>query len=423
MNIRKHLYFFLSKIRKTPVIDFLKEYKLDEADKKDLRNSRLNHLLQHAKENTMIYSDYNSFEEFPLINKDFLRENYDKFLSKKLDPEKAIKTRSSGSSGQPMVYYLTKEKKYRHNADAIFYNSWANYEIGDKFGYSRIIEKSKLTTFIRNETVLNPTNFTDEWLRDKVNLLKKKKIVALIGFPTSIVAIAKKAKKENLNASDFAIKSIIITGEATSLEDKELLTEVFGVIPIDRYSTEEFGVIAASCKVCGKFHMNDVGLIVEVLDLETNMPVKKGEIGKIVITDLFSHHMPLIRFETGDLATYGGTSTCDVYPTGEVLESINGREIEILYDTHGNKISPWAISEHMKFFTSINQFQFVQKDIDDNELNLVINENYNKTIEQEIKKAIESLLGTPPKINIVDEIPAQKTGKRPYIVSLYNLNK
>lgn len=172
MNIRKHIYFFLSKIRKTPVIDFIKEYKLSEEDKRKLRESRLNNLIHHAKENTTIYSNYNSLEDFPLIDKDFLRKNYDQFLSKKLNTEKAVTTRSSGSSGQPMTYYLTKEKKYMHNAEAIFFNSWGNHEIGDKFGYSRIIEASKFKTFIRNEIVLNPTNFTEDWLLEKIELLK-----------------------------------------------------------------------------------------------------------------------------------------------------------------------------------------------------------------------------------------------------------
>lgn len=420
MNIRKAGFNILSKVKSTPINDFIKEFQLSDGEKKSLASDRLSNILEIAKNNTKFYSNYNYYEEFPIISKAVLRERYDEFLSDKLNKEDAIKTTTSGSTGQPMTFYLSRNKKYRQNAEVIYYNRWANIDVGDYHAYVRVTSlKSKLKLFLQNEVLMNPKNLTDGWLDEQVEILNKKRITGLVGYPSAISAIAHKAIENGFDQKDFYVKGIAASGENLKEEDIKIIQNAFGVKPISRYSTEEFGVLATSCPQCGKFHVNDTGYIVEVLDTESNKHVEVGESGRVVVTDLFSDYMPLIRFDTGDIAIYGGNSKCSFYPTGVVLETIVGRQVETVYDAFGKAVSAFAINGSLRDFHTIKRFQFIQDNLEENVLLLSVNDGFSDKDKENIKSRFTEILGVKPEIRIVDDIPALKSGKRPYIISNY----
>lgn len=420
MNLRKIGYNIISKLKSSPVNDFITEFHMSNEEKEELSKRRLKNILEIAREKTNFYSDYDYFYDFPIISKEILRERYDDFLSVDLDKEKAIETTTSGSSGQPMSFYLSRRKKYRQNAEVIFYNRWANIDIGDHHGYVRVTElKSKIKLFLQNEVLMNPKNLTDEWLEEQVNLLIQKRIKGLIGYPSAILAIAHASIDKGIEREKFSLEGIITTGENLKENDIKVIERAFGVKPISRYSTEEFGVIATSCPHCGKFHVNDTGYKVEVLDLNENKPVQVGDFGRVVVTDLFSDNMPLIRFDTGDIAVYGGDSTCSFYPTGVILNSIAGRQIETVYDINEKAISAFAINGALRDFKTIKRYQFIQNSPKDNKILLVVNREFNPNDKMLIEDRFTNLLGKEPKISIVENLPALKSGKRPYIINNY----
>lgn len=421
MNIRKMGFNLISKMSSTPVKDFLKEFKLSSEEKSELAAKRLNEIIDIATNKTKFYGDYQTFEEFPIISKSTLREKYKQFLVNDLNKDDAITTTTSGSSGQPMTFYLSRNKKYRQNAEVIFYNNWANIDVGDPHAYVRVTDaKSNFRLFLQNEILMNPKQLNDEWLSEQVEILNKKKLTGIVGYPSSIAAIAHKAIEEGYSSRDFSLKGIITMGETLKEEDAETMEQAFVIRPISRYSTEEFGVLATSCPRCGKFHCNDTGYIFEILGLDDDKPVEVGELGRVVVTDLFSDNMPLIRFDTGDVTVYGGESQCSFYPTGIVLESIVGRQIETVYDVDGKAVSPFAINGSLRDFHTIKQFQFIQNSLENNTLLLVVNNEFDDRDKNTIINRFKEVLGKEPEMEIVDELPALKSGKRPYIISNYN---
>jgi len=418
MNFRKIGFELISKLKSTPVNSYINEFKLSKEAKERLALRRLDNIIELAKYHTEFYKDYNTFKEFPIISKEILRDQYNEFLSNQLNKNNSITTTTSGSSGQPMTFYLSKNKKYRQNAEVIFYNSWANIEVGEYHAYIRVTEsKSKLKLAIQNQVLMNPKNLSDAWLKEQINILINKNITSIIGYPSAIAAIAEKSLKLKNGPEEFHLKGIVTSGESLKLKDIEIIKKAFDIAPISRYSTEEFGVLGCMCPKCGYFHLNDTGYIIELLDIDSDKHVKPGEVGRVVVTDLFSDYMPLIRFDTGDLAIYGGESDCSYYPTGKVVHSIIGRQIETVYDIKGNKISPFAVNGALRDFNNIKSFQFIQNDLMDNELDIIINGEFTKRDEQLILERFNSILGTEPKIEIVNEIKPLKSGKRPYIIN------
>jgi phenylacetate-CoA ligase len=71
----------------------------------------------------------------------------------------------------------------------------------------------------------------------------------------------------------------------------------------DAYGTADVGPVAYCCGRGDGYHYDDEVCVVEIVDPDTGKQVAPMEIGQVVIT-LFSGVYPLVRFGTGDLASY-----------------------------------------------------------------------------------------------------------------------
>src|SRR5699024_6525117 len=245
----------ISKLKSTPVNSYINEFKLSKEAKEKLALRRLDKIIKLAKNHTEFYKDYNTFEEYPIISKETLRKHYNEFLSNKLDKNNSITTMNSGSSGQPMTFYLSKNKKFRQNAEVLFYNKWAGFEVGDSHAYIRVsYSKSKLELFMQNQILMNPERLSNDWLEEQLNLIINKKITNITGYPSSIIAMAEKSLQLKHSPEEFHLKGIVTTGESLELKDMDIIRKAFGISPISRYSTMEFGVLGCMCPKCGDFH-------------------------------------------------------------------------------------------------------------------------------------------------------------------------
>ena len=87
---------------------------------------------------------------------------------------------------------------------------------------------------------------------------------------------------------------------------KENLEKHFNTKVVSRYSNEEMGILAQQSNIeqNNAFNINWASYYVEILKMDTNEKANLGELGRIVITDLFNFSMPLIRYDTGDLGVF-----------------------------------------------------------------------------------------------------------------------
>lgn len=163
--LRNSAYWHLSSIKRTPVKNFINEfnqyYGKDTNKIKEIQTKRLEELLIHACSTTEFYKKYkecSDLTQFPIIEKSILKQELDKFISNKFTKDELITTTTSGSTGAPFTYYLTRNKKYRQNAEIIFFNNWGSCDVGTKHGYVRVTKnKSKLNLFMQNEILMDPT--------------------------------------------------------------------------------------------------------------------------------------------------------------------------------------------------------------------------------------------------------------------------
>jgi phenylacetate-CoA ligase len=107
----------------------------------------------------------------------------------------------------------------------------------------------------------------------------------------------------------LTVEAILTRGTDATDAGRALVAEVFGARTLGLYSSKEGHRMAHPCPECGRWHVNDEQVLVEILG-DDDLPVAPGGTGRVVITPLNSFAQPLLRYEQGDIATRGAPGGC-----------------------------------------------------------------------------------------------------------------
>lgn len=188
-----------------------------------------------------------------------------------------------------------------------------------------------------------------------------------------------------------ALKEIRCIGE-TVTEGLRKRVEALNIKLSDVYSSQEVGVIAIQCPSSNLYHLQSESLLVEVLD-DDNRACREGQIGRVVITDLYNFLMPLIRYEILDYAEVGGACPCGRgLPT---VSEILGRRRNMLSLPDGSKRWPTVGFLRFKEIAPISQYQVIQHSLQDIEVKLVVSPKLTAEQEQSLAKIVQTGLGHP----------------------------
>ena len=420
--IRKVGFWGLDFLKGSPIRSHIKDLEQAFANPTkghELARERLEKFLEYACATTPFYKKFagaKDLRDFPVIQKRTIKENYDDFLSSAYDRNDLVTTTTSGSYGTPFTFYLSKDKRVRQQAEIIFFNGWVGYRVGMRYAQVRVEPRGRLLLFMQNGVFMNPTVIDEDWLEKQRQLLKNDGVEFIVGYPSAIMPIAEYCRSKGDKPGDFVLKGIITVSEVLSEADRESFERVFGCIVLDRYCSSELGVISHECAKFKRHHINFTSYKIELLEIGRDEPVEPGEIGRVVVTDLFSHAMPLVRYDTGDLSMWAkeGCSCGINVPT---FERIEGRAIETVYDPSGKMVNSLAIVRCARGLDNIIQYRFIQKTRDSYICKLHVMPSFNE--EDILRERFKKVLGPDAYINFeyVDSIPPLPSGKRPYVIN------
>lgn len=163
-----------------------------------------------------------------------------------------------------------------------------------------------------------------------------------------------------------------------------------------------------------RYMLNTSSFYFECLKLESDDSAEMGELGRIVVTDLYNYAMPLIRYDTGDL----GVMSIDEFGT-TYLDEIHGRSRDFIYTTKGRLLSPVVVTMGLWGIANVSQYQFIQNDA--NEYVIRLNASSNEVNLEDILERLRKPLGSDANIAVefVDEIPVLSSNKRKQVVCNY----
>jgi len=388
------------------------------------RNEILNELLEHSIKTVPFYSKFVKvhFNQFPVIKKDLILDNFNDFKSHKFLSKSLYKVATSGSTGIPFFLFMNRNKRNRNTADTLFFFNKVGYNIGQRLYYLRLWKgehKNALNRLLQNIIKVDISKMNDEIINALLKELQKdKSSKAIIGIASSFDTLCDYLDKNNSENKDFNIKSFVAISEALDPYTKKSIKKYFKAPVVSRYSTEEQGIIAQQeINDNDTFKINWASYIVEIFDLKKDTKAELGEIGRIVVTDLFNYSMPLIRYDTGDIGVM------ELLDNELVLTKIEGRKLDLIYDTKNRLVSSYSIYPIMKiYYHLIKQYQFIQ--VGQKEYVIKLNLYGAFDYKKELVKRFKYLLGDDAEINIefVDEIPVLSSGKRKKVMNTFKQN-
>jgi phenylacetate-CoA ligase len=253
-------------------------------------------------------------------------------------------------------------------------------------------------------------------LDDQIDKLRKIRPDAIWGYASAIKLIAKGVQEREIK--EIYPRLIFTSSELLDSGTRDLINLIFKVNPIDVYAAWEGGCMAWECSEHAGYHMNMDHVLMEFVD-ENGKRVKSGERGKVIITNLHSFSMPIIRYELGDYAipTY---EECRCGRGGYLLKDVEGRCDDFIKLSGNRLVAPPILWSKMKSFPGISEFQIVQEKEDEITVYIIKLEEFRDvTVSGEVEKEFKKILGSDISIRtkIVERIEREKSGKLRSVIS------
>ncbi|MFV1871986.1 MAG: phenylacetate--CoA ligase family protein [Oleiphilus sp.] len=431
---RKILFpLYETRIARRKTIPYILEYqgniKKTRTELEKLQLEKLKLLLAHAYENCEFYRNQwdalgfdpskvnkvSDISALPVLDKATIRENYQGIISQA--HKSNIRKATGGSSGVPFQFELDQESNERRQAVM-----WRGYGVlgaglGVKTLYlwganiapvgAKSALKDKLYHRFYNRKMLNSFKMTDLNMSDYVQEIDHYKPDALVSYVNPLVTLADYILEQNITIHQ---PNSILTGAEPLYEfQRKKIERAFKCPVYNTYGCREFMLIGAECQQQDGLHINIDHLVVELLDEQGEASSDSGD---MVVTDLHNYGFPLIRYQNGDRASKSSIEACSCGSVLPLLKSIDGRKLDVIKTPDGRAIPGEFFPHLLKDFSSIKQFQIVQKSIDSISVNLVLYQENPAELKQ-IHQLISENTGAALNVNmnLLDDIPLTSSGK------------
>ncbi|MCB1137544.1 MAG: hypothetical protein KDK23_02270 [Leptospiraceae bacterium] len=148
---------------------------------------------------------------------------------------------------------------------------------------------------------------------------------------------------------DYRPSAVLSTASTLSMELRKEMEEYFQCPVVNMYSTNESGPIAASCaQHPDRFHILAPDIRLETLASSQSLNFDdSGASGTVHITGGRNPLLPLLRYDTGDLATWTPES-CSCGASG-YLRGLTGRPLVLFRDMDGHCVNPLDFARLLRF--------------------------------------------------------------------------
>jgi len=375
-------------------------------------------------------SEIDDLHKIPLMTKEELIRGFpNDIIPYNYNKNKAYVVGTSGSSGRPVSIYKDMDYIMTESISATrvlkpINMSWRKTKITNIGDFSvptttdeEIVKKALMGNLSNFFSFKNYQNlYTGEKIRSLLKKIERFEPELLIGYTSVLLGLANlKLKGLGKKANP---KYILSSGEVLDSYSRKYIEEGFNARVLNLYATTEGGTIAFEC-LKGNFHINSDFVHIETLD-KNGEPVDENKFGSVVVTRLYTGGTPIIRYTGQDDIAVLDTDYCDCGMNTPILKSLEGRKKDAIILPDGRVFPPATIpmpisDASSKFKTYLlKRFQFVQKNIDNIEIRIEIDDeqrNKGVTVDKflnEIEDNYKKLLGDKVKIEIKEVKKVEK---------------
>ena len=332
----------------------------------ELRAQRLHALVQAAWDHSSYWQttmrehgispqsirSLSDLRQFPLLDKETVRARREEMVWRDEGPRLQL-VRTSGSTNEVLQFYTNSNREAHINAARMHGHLLGKHGARRKgnvlLGIAHRTEQTRQgqadSRLVYQRRADQRFALKPELVPQYVDYWKRWRPKCIFGYPCTLASMAAMASAAGIDLhtlADCGLKMIITTSEMLTDTDRKAISDAFGVPVYDSYGLREGGLVAHECDRF-TMHCMDEQLILETIDPDTLQPTS-GE-GELVLTNIVSRVMPMIRYRTGDIVTLSS----DPCPCGRNLGSIRisgGRVADFVVTSNGTWIraTPSSIS-------------------------------------------------------------------------------
>jgi phenylacetate-CoA ligase len=357
----------------------------------------------------------------PITTKDVVRLHTDEMLV--VPREQLEASQTSGTSEAFLTVYLDRDRSVREWAFVSHVWYGCGYRLGDRRAvlrhghsdFANVQAKYWVWEPGSGELRLSPLRMVPAVMNEYLDLIRRYRIAFIHGYPSAIALLAAHARNIGWSAPP-TLKGVLPISESLLDHQRPIIREGFGDIPIrPSYGlTEKVAFAAEILGQPGHYEFEPLYGIAEVVDA-AGRPAGPGQRGRLLGTGFISVGMPLIRYDTGDLATVVELPSAANCWRLRVKDLVSCYRQDYVVTSEGGLVTP--TSAYVYNDRLVREFQFAQHEPGRVVLRVIPLDGVTPEQLDFITDKIHSTSGglITAELEIVDEIPTTARGKRRFV--------
>lgn len=301
-------------------------------------------------------------QTFGFIEKGDVVAHYEEFISDEIERIPHVELSTSGTSGQPLKMLMNADRYVTEMA----FNTRILERAGWDYGARASIRKKQLPKgkdFIVNpatkEIIFDGYRTNRAYLEKMLRTMRRLKCVTLYGFPSNISQLLHRMQDFGLDTS--FIQRAILTSEAVLPSHYEYIEDELGIKIVTFYGHTEKLILIEQLDRRTLTIEPGYGFA-EIISADGKPVAKTGEQGELVGSTFYNRAMPLLRYRTGDYATFTGrTAEIDGIEKPLVGDIAGRREKSIIFRHDGSYTTANAFEIHDERKMTFEAIQYLQE--------------------------------------------------------------
>ena len=366
------------------------------------------------------------FQRLPVLDRSSIYDNAERMVSDCYPRCRLERRTSAGSTGEPVAVYLDPRRLRLSVTEEIWADGWSGWRPGEPVAMvwgdeSGAVGAGGFRRWVRGHIhspgfIVDARSLSREGFLEFADKYRKWRPGLVVAYASALRPLAEFLLEEAVHPA--APHAVISSAELLAESTRQLAQRAFGAPVLDRYGCRETGLVAFQCGPAGHYHVNMLRIYLEVVS-EDGRPVEPGQPGKVLLTDLGSFAMPLIRYQVGDMAAWAAYRRCPCGTGAECLERIEGRTSDFVRSPLGHRVHRAKFNALILGTPGIRQYRLVQESLREVRLEIVESRPLAPDLLRGLCEQVRSVIGGEVEVRIgrVSRLPQTAAGKYRYVES------
>jgi phenylacetate-CoA ligase len=362
-----------------------------------------------------------SFEDFarvPHLTKDILRERLADLQPR--TPLRGVQRLSTGgSTGSPVTVLVDRERAAFTDAARLRAHRWFGADMGARevvlwgspIELGRQDRLRSVRDWLLNSRLLSAFDLGEPALARYAAVVRAYRPQKLYGYASALALLAGYLERTGGLPVGDAPRAVFTTAEPLYDFQRAAITAGFHCPAAVEYGCRDGGLVALECPA-GGLHIAAEGMHVEAL------PASPGESGgELVLTNLESYALPIIRYRSGDIGALD-PAPCACGRGLPRLARVEGRRTDFLVAPSGKLMHALAVIYVLREVPGLREFQVIQEALDHVRVRVVPAGDLSVAARAGIIARVGGLFEGRARIEVeVAESVASASGKHRYVIS------